>query len=68
MQENGKIAASLPAQESEGVPRSNITKANNMRTGSNKAHIVKRDPNAAPSTAPMRKEIHMPANRAARHQ
>jgi hypothetical protein len=68
MQENGKMAASLLPQESEGVPRFNITNANNMRTGSNKAHMVKRDPNAAPSTAPMRKEIHMPTNTVARHQ
>ena len=47
---------------------SSTPKTNNATTGSNNAHIVKRDAKAAPSAAPMRKAVHMPANRAARHQ
>jgi hypothetical protein len=37
----------------------------NIRTGTNNAEVVKRDANAAPSTAPTRKATHRPANRAA---
>ena len=55
-------------QTPEIAGRSNIAKTTNMRAGNRRVQLAKRAANAAASTAPKRKALHMPANTAARSQ